>query len=147
MASTTISPNAGCAQPAAKCQLFPNNVAALSRQSSLVGEIFRYQVVGPPHFGLTNLRTVQDWIAAPPADGPRSSARSTPGAAPPRNSKSRPILHKLEAYNITLPRLIAAIGNANINVGGRKINIGQQSVNIRGVGLIDSGGPRRFDPG
>ena len=34
------------------------------QQSSLVGEIFRYQVVGPPHFGLTNLRTVQDWIAA-----------------------------------------------------------------------------------
>ena len=22
----------------------------------------RYQVVGPPHFGLTNLRTMQDWI-------------------------------------------------------------------------------------
>ena len=49
-------------------------------------------------------------------------------------------LHKLEAYNITLPQLVAAIGNANINVGGRTINIGQQSVNIRGVGLIDSGG-------
>jgi heavy metal efflux system protein len=32
------------------------------QQSSLVGEIFRYQIVGPPHFGLTNLRTVQDWI-------------------------------------------------------------------------------------
>ena len=32
------------------------------QQSSLVGEVFRYQMVGPPHFGLTNLRTVQDWI-------------------------------------------------------------------------------------
>jgi heavy metal efflux system protein len=32
------------------------------QQSSLVGEVYRYQVVGPPHFGLTNLRTVQDWI-------------------------------------------------------------------------------------
>ena len=30
------------------------------QQSSLVGEIYRYQVVGPPHFGLTNLRTLQD---------------------------------------------------------------------------------------
>src|ERR1700722_5482740 len=33
------------------------------QQSSLVGEVYRYQVVGPPNFGLTNLRTVQDWIA------------------------------------------------------------------------------------
>ena len=30
------------------------------QQSSLVGEIYRYQVVGPPNFGLTNLRTMQD---------------------------------------------------------------------------------------
>jgi hypothetical protein len=30
------------------------------QQSSLVGEVYRYQVVGPPHFGLTNLRTVQE---------------------------------------------------------------------------------------
>src|ERR1700747_1562462 len=35
---------------------------------------------------------------------------------------------------------MSAIGNGNINVGGREISVGQQSVNIRGVGLIDSGG-------
>src|SRR5216683_3801283 len=33
----------------------PNGVSANIQGSSLVGEIFRYQVVGPPHFGLTNL--------------------------------------------------------------------------------------------
>ena len=49
-------------------------------------------------------------------------------------------LQKLEAYNITIPQLITALGNANINVGGREITIGQQSVNIRGIGLVDSGG-------
>ncbi len=49
-------------------------------------------------------------------------------------------LDKLEAYNITVPQLISALGNANINVGGREISIGQQSVNIRGIGLVDSGG-------
>jgi cobalt-zinc-cadmium resistance protein CzcA len=36
--------------------------------------------------------------------------------------------------------MMTALGNANINVGGREINIGQQSVNIRGIGLIDDGG-------
>src|SRR5580658_2390579 len=40
----------------------PQNQIPQIQQSSLVGEIYRYQVVGPPHFGLTNLRTVQDWV-------------------------------------------------------------------------------------
>ena len=40
----------------------PNNVSPNIQASSLVGEIFRYQVVGPPHFGLTNLHSVNDWI-------------------------------------------------------------------------------------
>src|SRR5262249_6966307 len=49
-------------------------------------------------------------------------------------------LNKLDAYNVTLPQVISAIGSANVNVGGRTINFGQQSVNVRGVGLMDSGG-------
>ena len=56
-------------------------------------------------------------------------------------------LHKLDAYNVTLPQVISAIGNANINVGGRTINFGQQSVNIRGVGLLDSGGAEDLTKG
>ena len=39
-----------------------------------------------------------------------------------------------------MPQLLSALGNANINVGGREITVGQQSVNIRGVGLINDGG-------
>src|SRR5271163_1076483 len=42
----------------------PGSQVPQIQQSSLVGEIYRYQVVGPSHFGLTNLRTVQDWIAS-----------------------------------------------------------------------------------
>ena len=48
--------------------------------------------------------------------------------------------HKLEAYSVTVPQILTALGNANVNVGGREIRIGQQSINIRGVGLIDDGG-------
>src|SRR5258705_4650812 len=40
----------------------PNNVKPQIQGTSLVGEIFRYQLVGPPNFGLTNLRTIQDWV-------------------------------------------------------------------------------------
>ena len=40
----------------------PGNQSPQIQQSSLTGEIYRYQVTGPPNFGLTNLRTIQDWI-------------------------------------------------------------------------------------
>ena len=50
----------------------PNNVTPQIQATSLVGEIYRYQVTGPPHFGLTNLRTDSGLgIAAAAADGPR----------------------------------------------------------------------------
>ena len=118
----------------------PNNVQPTIQGSSLVGEIFRYQVVGPPNFGLTNLRTIQDWILQRRLLTVPGVVQVNTWGGTTKEFEVEADLHKLEAYNITLPQLVAAIGNANINVGGRTINIGQQSVNIRGVGLIDSGG-------
>ncbi|MGH9826300.1 MAG: efflux RND transporter permease subunit, partial [Blastocatellia bacterium] len=47
-------------------------------------------------------------------------------------------LNKLTAYHITLPQVMAAIGNSNQNVGARTLDIGQQSANVRGIGLIRS---------
>jgi cobalt-zinc-cadmium resistance protein CzcA len=125
----------------------PNNVQATIQGSSLVGEIYRYQVVGPPGFGLTNLRTVQDWIL-------QRRLLTVPGVIQVNTwggtTKEFDVevdLPKLDAYNVTLPQVITAIGNANINVGGRTINIGQQSVNIRGVGLINDGGDENLTQG
>jgi heavy metal efflux system protein len=119
----------------------PGNQVAQIQQSSLVGEVYRYQVVGPPHFGLTNLRTVQDWIATrglfTVTDGV-VAVNSWGGTTKQFNVDVD--LHKLDAYNVTVQQVIAALGNANINVGGREIIVGQQSVNIRGIGLFNSGG-------
>ena len=118
----------------------PNNVTPQIQATSLVGEIYRYQVVGPPHFGLTNLRTLQDWVV-------QRRLLTVPGVVQLNTwggtTKQYDVavdLHKLDAYNVTIPQIISALGNANINVGGRTINMGQQSVNIRGVGLMNSGG-------
>ena len=118
----------------------PNGVTPQIQATSLVGEIYRYQVVGPPHFGVTNLRTVQDWIV-------QRRLLTVPGVVQVNTwggtTKEYDVsvdLNKLDAYNVTLPQVITALGNANINVGGRTINFGQQSVNIRGVGLMNAGG-------
>src|SRR5580658_10017409 len=40
----------------------PGNLVPTIQPNSTTGEIYRYQVVGPKHFGIANLRTVQDWI-------------------------------------------------------------------------------------
>ena len=118
----------------------PGGQVPFIQQSSLVGEVYRYQIVGPPHFGLTNLRTVQDWIVT-------RRLYTVPGVVAVNSwggtTKQYAVdvdLNKLDAYNVTIPQIISALGNANINVGGREITVGQQSVNIRGIGLFDSGG-------
>jgi cobalt-zinc-cadmium resistance protein CzcA len=118
----------------------PNNVTPQIQGGSLVGEIYRYQLVGPPHFGLTNLRTLQDWILQRRLLTVPGVVQVNTWGGTTKEYEVEVDLHKLDAYNVTLPQVIAAVGNANVNVGGRTINVGQQSVNIRGVGLMDSGG-------
>ena len=139
-ASTTTSRS-----PRRRCRLqqnvnLPNNVLPQIQASSLVGEVYRYQVVGPPNFGLTNLRTVQDWILQRRFLTVPGVVQVNTWGGTTKEYEVEVDLHKLDAYNVTMPQVIAAIGNANVNVGGRTINFGQQSVNMRGVGLIDSGG-------
>lgn len=118
----------------------PNNLVPTIQQSSLVGEIYRYELVGPPNFGLTNLRTLQDYVVARRLMTIPGVVQINAWGGTTKQFSVEADLQKLEAYNITVPQLVQALGNANINVGGREISIGQQSVNIRGIGLIDSGG-------
>jgi cobalt-zinc-cadmium resistance protein CzcA len=118
----------------------PNNVAPQIQGSSLVGEVYRYQVSGPAHFGLTNLRTVQDWIVQRRLLTVPGVVQVNTWGGTTKEYEVEVDLHKLDTYNVTMAQVVSAIGNSNVNVGGREIRIGQQSVNIRGVGLIDSGG-------
>ena len=99
--------------------------------NSSTGEIYRYQVVGPKHFGITNLRTVQDWIVARRLLTIPGIAAVNSWGGPTKEFQVEVDPHKLEAYSVTVPQILTALGNANINVGGREILIGQQSVNIR----------------
>jgi cobalt-zinc-cadmium resistance protein CzcA len=118
----------------------PGNQQPAIQQSSLIGEVYRYQVVGPKNFGLENLRTVQDWIVLRRLSTIPGVVQVNSFGGPTKEFEVEADLGKLQAYNITLPQMLTALGNANINVGGREITVGQQSVNIRGIGLIDSGG-------
>ena len=118
----------------------PGNLVPTIQANSSTGEIFRYQVVGPKHFGITNLRTVQDWIVLRRLLTIPGIAAVNSWGGPTKEFQVEVDPHKLEAYSVTMPQVLTALGNANINVGGREIRIGQQSINIRGVGLMDDGG-------
>lgn len=120
--------------------VLPGGQTPVIQQNSTTGEIYRYQVTGPAHFGLANLRTVQDWII-------RRRLLTIPGivqvntwGGPTKQFEVEVDPHKLEAFKLSVPQVLQSLGNANLNVGGREIRIGQQSINIRGIGLMDDGG-------
>ena len=118
----------------------PGNQVAQIQGSSLVGEIYRYQVVGPPHMDITTLRTIQDWVVLRRLSTIPGVIQVNSWGGTTKDFEVEADPGKMEAYGITIPQIISALNNSNINVGGREINIGQQSVNIRGIGLINSGG-------
>lgn len=118
----------------------PGGQIPLIQQSSLVGEIYRYQLVGPKDIGITNLRTLQDWVVLRRLSTIPGVVQVNSWGGTTKEFEVEADLDKLQGYGITLQQLVSALSNANVNVGGREISIGEQSVNIRGVGLVDSGG-------
>ncbi|MGD0635809.1 MAG: efflux RND transporter permease subunit [Beijerinckiaceae bacterium] len=118
----------------------PGNQIPNIQQSSLVGEVYRYQVVGPKHTGLTNLRTIQDWVVLRRLFTVPGVVQVNSWGGTTKQFNVDVDLLKLQTFSVTLPQVITAIGSANVNVGGREIDFGEQSVNIRGIGLIDDGG-------
>jgi heavy metal efflux system protein len=105
---------------------------------SPTGEIYRYQLVGPPGYSVMDLKTLQDWVLA-------RRFRAVPGVIDVTGwggkTKTFEIeidRDKLVAFGLTLPQVLQTLSNSNINVGGNTVNIGQQSAVVRGVGLIRS---------
>jgi len=105
---------------------------------SPTGEIYRYQLVGPPGYSVMDLKTLQDWVLA-------RRFRAVPGVidvtgwgGKTKTFEIQIDRDKLVAYGLTLPQVLQTLTNSNINVGGNTVNIGQQSAVVRGVGLIRS---------
>lgn len=116
----------------------PGNVQPQISPLSPIGEIFRYRLVGPPNYSVLDLKTLQDWVL-------QRRFRSVPGVidvtswgGKTKTYELQVDFNKLTAFGLTLPQVLQAIGNANINVGGNTVNIGTQSAVVRGVGLIRS---------
>ena len=116
----------------------PGGVEPQIQASSLVGEILRYQVKGPAGMGLTELRSLQDWVIQRRLLTVPGVVQVVTWGGTTKEYHVEPDPKLLESRGITLQQVIAAIGNANLNVGGRSVSLGDQSVNIRGLGLVEN---------
>src|SRR5262250_1822088 len=101
----------------------PNNVQPTISPESAVGEIYRYQLVGPPGYSLTDLKTLQDWVL-------ERRFKTIPGVIDVVGwgglTKEYHVdidLNKLIAYHLALPQVLTAISNSNVNVGARTLDI------------------------
>jgi len=116
----------------------PNNVVPQISPTSPIGEIMRYRVVGPPGYSVTDLKTIEDWML-------ERRFKAVPGVIDVNGwggkTKTYEVTidqNKLIHYGLTMPQVMAALNNANINVGGQTVNFGAQAAVVRGVGLIRS---------
>jgi cobalt-zinc-cadmium resistance protein CzcA len=116
----------------------PNGAQPSISPTSPIGEIYRYRVVGPPGYSAMELKTVQDWVL-------ERRFKAVPGVIDVNGwgGKTKAYAlnldqHKLLAYGVTVPQVIQAISNADINVGGQTVNFGPQAAVVRGIGLIQS---------
>src|SRR6187402_2204554 len=116
----------------------PGNAQPTISPLSPTGEIFRYRLKGPPNYSVLDLKTLQDWVL-------QRRFRAVPGVVDvtgwggkTKTYELQVDFNKLVANGLTLPQVLQAVSNANINVGGNTVNIGAQSAVVRGVGLIRS---------
>ena len=116
----------------------PNSAQPQISPSSPIGEIYRYQLVGPPGYSVRDLKTLQDWVL-------ERRFRAVPGVIDVTAWGGMTKIYevqvdprRLTAYGLTLSQLLQTLNNSNINVGGNTLDIGPQVAVVRGVGLIRS---------
>jgi heavy metal efflux system protein len=114
----------------------PGSVVPQISPASPIGEIYRYRIVGPPGYSVMDLKTIQDWIL-------ERRFKAVPGvvdvsgwAGKTKTYQITVDQNKLVAHGLTIPQVLQALNNANINVGGQTVNFGPQAAVVRGVGLI-----------
>ena len=116
----------------------PNGAQPGISPESPIGEIFRYRVVGPPGYSVTDLKTIEDWML-------ERRFKAVPGVidvngwgGKTKTFEVRIDQAKLAHLGLTVPQVLTALNNANVNVGGQTVNFGQQAAVVRGIGLIHS---------
>jgi cobalt-zinc-cadmium resistance protein CzcA len=98
-----------------------------------LGEVFHYVVAGK-RTGLTEVRTLQDWVIKP-------ALRSAPGTAEvsgwgglEKQYLIRLDPHRLHVFDLTFGQVVQAVRDNNLNVGGGGLAQSGESLLVHGVG-------------
>jgi cobalt-zinc-cadmium resistance protein CzcA len=116
----------------------PSGVQPSISPWSPIGEILRYRILGPPGFSLTDLRVLQDRVLQRRFKRVPGVVDVTAYGGPTKSYNVIVDLPKLNAYGLSLPTVVQAIGNGDATTGAGIIDIGPQSAVVQGVGLIRS---------
>src|SRR5271165_2210534 len=116
----------------------PNGATPQISPDSPTSEIYRYRLVGPPGFSVTDLKTIQDWILERRFKAVPGVIDVTGWGGKTKTYDVTVDLNKLKSYGLTLPQVLQVLNNSDVNVGGQTVNIGAQAAIVRGVGLIHS---------
>jgi heavy metal efflux system protein len=115
----------------------PPSVAPSINPDNPIGEIYRYTVKSPNH-DLIQEKEIEDWVL-------EKQFKTVPGVEDVEGfgglTKEYHVdvdNEQLTHYQMSLPSLSAAIGNANINVGGNYLQVGDQAYDVRGLGFIQT---------
>ncbi|MFL6304446.1 MAG: efflux RND transporter permease subunit, partial [Candidatus Sulfotelmatobacter sp.] len=115
----------------------PNSLQPQLSPESPVGEIYRYQLIGPG-YSLNELKAEQDWFVV-------RQIKSVPGiidvatfGGTTRQYQAEIDPNRLLAMGVNMTQVVSAIQNSNANAGGNYLTMGTQSVNVRGIGLLKS---------
>src|ERR1700759_2647375 len=115
----------------------PNSLQPQLSPESPVGEIYRYQLIGPS-YSLNELKAEQDWFVV-------RQIKAVPGiidvatfGGTTRQYQAEIDPNRLLAMGTNMTQVVNAIQNSNANAGGNYLTMGSQSVNVRGIGLLKS---------
>ena len=116
----------------------PNGAQPQISPTSPIGEIYRYRVVGPPNYSVTDLKTLEDWVL-------ERRFKAVPGVIDVTGwggkTKTYDIAidqRKLIGYGLSVPQVCRRSATPTSMSAARRSNFGAQSAVVRGVGLIHS---------
>ena len=112
--------------------------ANLSPDSTPVGEIYRYTIVGPEGFSSLELKSLEEWVV-------ERKLRTVPGivdvvgfGGPTKQFQVIVDPAKLKSFGLTLSQIFDALSKGNRNAGGSYIEHGSEMYVVRGLGLVQS---------
>jgi cobalt-zinc-cadmium resistance protein CzcA len=116
----------------------PGAAPGLSPDSTPVGEIYRYTLVGPQGMSPLELKSLEDWVV-------ERKIRQVPGivdvvgfGGPTKQYQVLVDPIKLKSYGISLKQVLDALSAGNRNAGGAYIEHGSEMYVVRGLGMVQS---------